>query len=437
MGLFSDIFGGGGSSASVTQNINNSTVTDNDLKAFSEQVTQNVINSIISTSQKSNANIIEQQSQMFGPLYATGYGQININNINKQSAKISLTSVQNSLTTSNLSQLIAQNMASQIKNSTNAATFNKLVSNAESKMSSGVLSGILDIGSGGSSADSNTNVTTNITIEQETKLTNIIRNIAQTNSNISNVKTCFSNMYQSQSEIFKGAYASGHAIINITNNNTQISSNIAKCLQSGDIVKNIAQNLIQKMGLKYVGDVKASNKTIAKNTAKSTDIKKGLGSLISSILGFFKGTFGMILGFIIIIVCLILSGCSIYSLSRSHSKKNLDQNVQIPSQDNQSQNYGDNQLQNDGDNQSNGTQPTGNPSNDNPSNDDQSTDNPSNGTQPTDNPSNGTQPTDNPSNGNLSNGGRFQTMGDLSTHVRTLGTTFMTHINHLLPKHFK
>ena len=323
---------GGGSSSTITQTSDTNVVTQDQLDAFNEQVNKNIVKSIVSNSQESGSSTSNLINTNVGLLVASGHSDINLALKDTQTARVSLHALQQSIQTSKLRNTIANQLAEQLANKTNTNTFNKLVANASAKMQSGLFSSLLDPGSSASS-DVNTNVTTNVTTDQTTNLKNIVKSLVSTNDAVKSYKKCFNNILQEKNTNFQGVIASGYATVNISDITNQSATSETSCSQSTSQISNITNALAQLMGIKVTQSSTTTTKTQSTDTAKSTNIKKGLGALIDGILGFFKGTLGMILIVVLILSCLGLSGYSIYSKMKSNSASQQQLQQPDPTQD--------------------------------------------------------------------------------------------------------
>ena len=309
---------GGGSSSTVTQTSDTNVVTQDQLDSFNEQVNKNIVKSVVSNAQSSSSGVTQLNNTDVGLLVASGHSVINIAIKDTQTAKVSFKGLQQSLQTSKLRNTIANQLAEQLANKTNTNTFNTLVAKASSSMQSGLFSSLLDPGSSASS-DVNTNITTNVTTDQSTNLQNIIKSLVSTNDAVKSYKKCFNNIFQEKNTNIAGAIASGYATINIGDITNQSATSETSCSQSTSQVNNITNALAQLMRIKVVQASTTTTKNKSKDIATSKNVKKGLGALIGSILGFFSGTLGMILIGVLVLCCLGLSGYSIYSKMKSKS----------------------------------------------------------------------------------------------------------------------
>jgi uncharacterized membrane protein YebE (DUF533 family) len=114
----------------------------------------------------------------------------------------------------------------------------------------------------------------------------------------------------------------------------QTATSETACKQNTSQVNNITNALAQLMGIKVVQASTTTTKVKSDDDATSKNVKKGLGDLISSILGFFSGTFGMIIVAVLVLCCLGLSGYSIYSKMSSNSASQQQSQSQDPNQGN-------------------------------------------------------------------------------------------------------
>ena len=309
---------GGSSSSSVTQESDTNVTTQSSINAFNEQVNKNVVNSIMKNAQQSGGSITQLDTTNVGLLVASGHSTINLSLKDKQKARLSFKAIQESLQTSKLKDSLANQFAEQLANKTNTNTFNKLVSNAQSSMTSGLGSSLLDPGSS-SNSSVDTNIKTNINTKQTTVLKNIIKSLVATNNTVQAIKTCFGNVFQDKTTNFQGVIASDYATVNISDVTDQIASAVLSCNQTSNQTNNIASSLAQLMGIKVSQEATTTTKTESTAIAKSKNVKKGLGDLISSIFGFFKGAIGMVIIGVIILCCLSVSGYVVYSKMKSKS----------------------------------------------------------------------------------------------------------------------
>ena len=311
----------GGSSSSISQNIQTNIVNRSTLNAFNEQVNKNIANIVMKSAQNASIGSTQLDTNNIGVISATGHSIIKFDNDNTQNSKISLAALQKTVQTIDLKQTMANQIAEQLKNSVSDSTFNKLVSNAQSSMSSGFLS---IPGGGGSSSNVNINSVTNVSTDQETNLKNITKLIVETNADTQSVKKCFTQVLQQQTTNFAGMYATDYATIDITNKNTQIATSFATCKQLTDQTNSVTEKLASAMGIKVAQTAQTTTKTTSTATAKSKNVKKGLGDFIDGIInsvgGLFKGVLGMIIIGVVLIASLGLSGYAIYS--KMKSKKN-------------------------------------------------------------------------------------------------------------------
>lgn len=327
---------GGGSSSTVTQTSDTNVVTQDQLDAFNEQVNKNIVKSVVSQAQSSSSGVTQINNTDVGLLVASGHADINLAIKDTQTARVSLKALEKSIQTSKLRNTIANQLAEQLANKTNTNTFNKLVASASASMQSGLFSGLLDPGSSASS-DVNTNITTNVTTQQTTNLKNIIKSLVSTNDAVNSYKKCFNNIFQEKNTNIAGAIASGYATINISDITNQLATSETSCSQSTSQVNNITSALTQLMGIKVIQSAATTTKSQSTDTAVSKNVKKGLGDLIDGILGFFKGTLGMIIVAILVICCLGLSGYSVYSKmkSKSATQQQVTQSTDGPGPDDQ------------------------------------------------------------------------------------------------------
>lgn len=297
---------GGSSSSTVTQTSDTNVVTQSDLDAFNEQVNKNVINSIMKDAQRAGGSQQLIDTTTVGPLVASGHATINANMSDTQKARITFQAIENSAQSAKIRNTLANQFAEQLANKTNTNVFNNLVSKAEAKMKSGLLSSLLDPGSSASS-DVNTNITTNINTSQSTTLKNIIKSLVATSNTVKSIKSCFFNTFIEQNSNFAGVDASDYATVNINDTVNQIANSVVTCNQRSNQANNVAAALAQLMGIKVVQSSKTTATTKSTAIAKSSNVKKGLGDLLS-------GPLGMIICGVIILCCLVLFGFSVYEL---------------------------------------------------------------------------------------------------------------------------
>ena len=327
---------GGSSSSAITQDITQNIVTKSTLNAFNEQINKNIANVVMKNAQNSGGNITQLSSTNVGIMVARGHSDINFTNNDSQNAKLTFQAIQSSLQKLDLKQVMSNQIAEQLKNSTSASTFNKLIGHAQASMKSGI--GSFMDGSSHVSATVNANIKTNINTDQETTLKNITNLLVQTNANTDAIKNCFSNVFQNQQTNYAGIFASDYATVDITNQVSQIAQSVATCKQLTTQTNSVTSQLASVLGLKIVQTSKVELKNDISSTTKSKNVEGGIGAMIAGILGAFTGPFKIIC-IVFLIGCM---GCSLFIfMSKKKHNDGGNDSVNTPPPDTSSNQGGD------------------------------------------------------------------------------------------------
>ena len=301
----------GHSSSSVTQNITNNIINQSDLNILNKTVNTSVANTVVKNAQSAGGSTSQNQSTTVGNIIAEGKGsKVDLSQEDLQDSQLSVTALQQSIQSVDVGATMSAAIQAQIKNSTNDATLNKLVSAGTASMKSGFAS------FGGLGASSSSTVNTNVNNTQITdtnqNLSNIVDNMVKNNTTESSVKSCFSKVVQDYNTKIGNLIALAGGEINLGLSSNQTAKNMAECKQLTDQTNKITTALTTAMGLKIQDDTKNTTETESTAKSESTTVAKGLGSVIKAIGGIFGQYTRMVE--IIVAVCLLVCCCSSFGI---------------------------------------------------------------------------------------------------------------------------
>lgn len=282
----------GNSSSTTTQNITNTNISRFDLNLLNQVTNQAIANVVINNASKCSASSASIASIKTGDIVASGPNStIEWNTDITQVTEVSLTCIQQQLQESNIGAILAQSLSDSIARNVDNQALNKLVGTAEASLKQGTFGGFGNWGSGVDSTVNNNIVNTNVS-ETQMKLTNVINNIVQSNTELNNLAECVTQNLQQADIEFGRVIATNGGKIKGGSNVKQMSTVIATCRQLTTQVGKVSQELVNKMGLRIDETIKSKSENDARGETKSKMEQQGLNDLVESFGNLLTGIFG-------------------------------------------------------------------------------------------------------------------------------------------------
>jgi hypothetical protein len=282
----------GNSSSTTTQNITNTNITRFDLDLLNQVTNQAIANVVINNASKCSASSASIANIRTGDIVSSGPNStIEWNTDITQVTEVTLTCIQQQLQESNIGAILAQSLSDSIARNVDNQALNKLVGTAEASLKQGTFGGFGNWGSGVDSNVNNNITNTNVS-ETQMKLTNVINNIVQSNTELNNLAECVTQNLQQADVEFGRVIATNGGKVKGGSNVKQMSNVIATCRQLTTQVGKVSQELVNKMGLKIDETIKSKSENDAKGETKSKMEQQGLNDLVESFGNLLTGIFG-------------------------------------------------------------------------------------------------------------------------------------------------
>jgi hypothetical protein len=279
--------GGNSSKSSISQMVNNNTITKNMLDSFNQQITNVSTESIMKNVQKSAAsdaqssNIKIKGIRAVGPNSKVSGLQVNVSQTSVVTLDVLNKSIQDNQINSEISNAIMQQISQSLTNDQLA----KLVSNgeAEQKVAGFALTS-------GNSTESNvsTNITNTSLTDIQRRFSNIVNNTINNKSETLNYKDCIASSFKSAVvDVGQIEAIDGGTVENMVFDITQTSQVINKCVFDTIQSSKLTLDLASTVGLQVTDTI------VNKQTADSEAISKAsqtiesifsLGSIISLVI---------------------------------------------------------------------------------------------------------------------------------------------------------
>lgn len=305
---------GSSSSSTVTNTIHNNYIDKNDLSIFTQNVSKNVATAVVSSSQSTSASSSGTQQLDIKNITFGGYhNKDDLNITATQNTVINVKSIQSSIQNIDLSSVMANAIAAQLKSQSSDTQYNDLIAKGDSSLKQGVGSGILSSAMK-VTAKANNNITNNQVIDVDRNFSQQIKNTISQNMNETDVKTCMTKACNTisielENITFTGAYNQDTGNISMF---TQAVTDLV-CKELSDQTNTSVVTVMNKLGITSndTSTGLAYNKAEAEATAAAED--SGIAGVINAIGNAVSKFFGawtkplMYVAIACIIVCCLSS----------------------------------------------------------------------------------------------------------------------------------
>lgn len=270
-----------GASSSVATSIKNYNVNRSDLEVLNKQVNEFVSNSVTTSAASCAASSSSYVQNDIGNIRVVGKkNKAKIGIDTEQDVQLTFQCIQQSIQQTNVSNEMAQSIMNNLSQSVGNDAVAKLMQEAEAKNEVGAAAPPW----GSASSDVNVNVETTNINETSRKLSNLISNSVANNVKNEDIKECF----------LKTAAAISNKVGNIdvigeenefelNMSSKQVSKSFATCQQLTQQTATVTNAIATALGLTVVDDTKNKASTESESKATSSNVVKGLDSVIGAL----------------------------------------------------------------------------------------------------------------------------------------------------------
>lgn len=275
---------GSSSSSTVTNNINNNYIDKNSLSIFTNNVSKNIAKATVVSSQSTSASSSGYQQLDIKNITFGGYHNTDDLNITaNQNSVINVKAIQSSIQNIDLSSVMANSIAAQLKSQSSVQQYNDLISKGNASLKQGLGSGILS-GSMDVTAKANNNIWNNQETDVDRKFSQQIQNTIKQSMDEKAIKSCMSKVSQTtlveiENITFTGAYNQDTGNISMFDQ----AVNSLVCKQLSDQTNEAVVNIMNKLGISSNDKTTglAYNKAEAEASAAAED--SGIAGVIDAI----------------------------------------------------------------------------------------------------------------------------------------------------------
>lgn len=289
------------SDTNITQQNNQLYVNKNSLKAVSEQINQQIANTLIKNAKSCSADINNNQTIMIKGF--TTKGDFNFSTQQKEQAGITFSCVQPNTVRNNAGSEIISQMMNDLNNNASNTAFEKMDTAAQATAQAGW--GAI----GNVQTNTNTNTINNYqsVTENHKDIENVVKNVVENNFTSESISSCISQANDDQNINLQEVNVGGQTVIAIQQD--QAANVVMECIQENNIGNAIVNNAANSLGLK-VSDETFSKITQENKSAVSAesgmtgvfqDLFSGLSSMFGSLLIPFIGCSCVLCVFILVI----------------------------------------------------------------------------------------------------------------------------------------
>jgi hypothetical protein len=279
--------GGNSSKSSISQMVDNKTITRNMLDSFNQQITNVSTENIMKNVQKSAASDAQSSNIKIKGIRAAGPNskisglQVNVSQTSVVTLDVLNKSIQDNEINSQIANAILQQVSANVSNEQLA----KLVSNGEAEQK---VAGFALTSGNSTSSSVNTNMKNTSETDIQRRFTSIVNNTINNKAETTNYKDCIASSYKSAIvDVGQIEAVDGGTVENLVFDITQTSQVINKCIFDTIQSSKLTVDLASTMGLQV------SDTVLNKQTADSEAISKAsqtiesvfnLGSIISLVI---------------------------------------------------------------------------------------------------------------------------------------------------------
>jgi hypothetical protein len=276
----------GKSHSKTVSNITTNIINTDDITDINKSVVNSAVNVLIKNASTCKSAVHQSNSCKYN--HITG-GDVNLNANQKNEAKVNFSCIQASSAASQMATAMKQSLQGQleaISGTEAAAALNAMAESANK-------SGFGNTG-GGSKADTNTKMETNITNETKTLIENIYEQNLTNNFNAETVNECIGKTTQENE--YLAEYVEGEKVTGNCNQSNTLEQ-VQECKQLSEAANKVLQETAQELGFKVI----IENNTVVKDESaagsgsknESTGPIQDLGNAIGGIFGNLASLFGL------------------------------------------------------------------------------------------------------------------------------------------------
>jgi hypothetical protein len=305
----------GGSHSSVKSSITNNTINTTDISNTTKNIQESATNTLVENASSCSSSVDQTNScNLSGAQIA---GNFNLGGTQTNKASVNFSCVQSSSAANSMADAMSSSIANELGVLNGSEAANKMNAAAAAATKSGFGSW----GGGSSKADTDTNVSNNVTNQTKMAVENIFKKNLSNNFSSKTVDECIGRTKQTNSIEAVGVKVGGNA--NVECNQSNSLEQVSECKQLTEAINKTISQTAQELGLKVEAVSKTATKTESTSKATTETVSTGpiqdLGNAISGLLGL--ASLGVAAPFIaycsIICCCLIISLISSAVLMKS------------------------------------------------------------------------------------------------------------------------
>jgi hypothetical protein len=306
-----------GSKSIITNSIHNKTFNKNAISILTNNVTNTLTSAIVKSTQSTSAAASAYSKISTGTLNLAGDDNDDTLNFSVgQNIKVDVKAIQKSISSMDLSSVMANSIAATLRSHTSADNFQKLYNDAKSSDKSSFGS-VLDAPTS-STSDVNNHIWNTTTSDVERNFTQLVKNNISTKSAQESLKTCSANLSQTSLIDIEGINAYGsHNKYTVNFNVMQKAVETLSCDQFTEDTKKQVISALNAVGIKTNDTSTTENTNELTNKAESEAHAGGLPGVIKAVGEAISNFFGawtkplMYVAIACIIACCLSSIASI------------------------------------------------------------------------------------------------------------------------------
>jgi len=312
----------GGTSSTINNRINNTTINKSDLDILNQQVNKFCSDTVVSNASKCAASSSQFTSNQMGDINVVGSGnKATIGIESDQDSQLSLQCIQQSIQQTNIGNSMAQSIMDNLAQSVSTDAMTKLVNAASSSNQQGMFANPFTQ----SSSKVNVDVSNLQKTETNRKLSNLISNTVANNVKVDDVKQCFLKVAQAiNNKVGNINIVGSENTFAFSISSKQVSKGFATCQQLTQQTSTITNALATQLGLTIVDDTKTKVKSESESTTKAVAVSTGLEGVVSAVGGVLGnllglGVIGPLISFLCICCCCIILSVGVFFFMRNSS----------------------------------------------------------------------------------------------------------------------
>lgn len=296
----------GGSHSSVQSSITNNTINSTDISNTTKNIQETATNTLVENASSCSSSVDQNNScNLSGAQIA---GNFNLSGTQSNKASVNFSCVQSSSAANSM----ADAMSSSITNELGVLNGSEAANKMNAAAAAATKSGFGSWGSGSSKADTNTNVSNNVTNQTKMAVENIFKKNLSNNFSSKTVDECIGRTSQSNSIEAVGVKVGGNANVECNQSNTL--EQVSECKQMTEAINKTISQTAQELGLKVETVSKTATKSESISKTETKTESEGAAAFVNSLANLvsafnpFSALFGLE-GYAALFACLICFSC--------------------------------------------------------------------------------------------------------------------------------